>query len=125
MDLLVEYGADVNILFEDLPGVPCTAIIQLAVYRGYLKIVDFLFVHGVDPSIIDGADSNIIDDADQHPISYAVYSGHDSITKLFLDNGAALNLPAGTLRNIWSHSWLAAKRTTSAIEISIPSRGID
>ncbi|KAJ5371682.1 hypothetical protein N7517_003688 [Penicillium concentricum] len=84
VELLLEYGADVN--------VECTEHPNDGVRREYGRAL-FLAVEKSDEAMVDlllkgGADPEVTDIFGQPPLTYAVYRDHEAIVRSLLDHGA-------------------------------------
>ncbi|CAG8902728.1 unnamed protein product [Penicillium egyptiacum] len=82
--LLLEYGADVNVACFEHPGgerdKDFNRVLFCAVEKSDETMVNLLLEHGADPRITDLYS--------QSPLSYAVYSNCEAIVRSLLDHGA-------------------------------------
>ncbi|KAF4995982.1 hypothetical protein FDECE_12608 [Fusarium decemcellulare] len=87
VELLIEWGADVN-----LSSGPETPLSEAA-KKGHYQIVKTLLENGADPNYSYAGDIS-------SPLAIAAYSGHFKVTKLLLEAGVSPNRPlSGWFRN--------------------------
>jgi ankyrin repeat protein len=89
VQVLLEYGADVNALSHSkVSFIPSNTALHAAIAGNKSTAV-------IEILIKNGADVNAIDSHEHTPIQAAAFEGNLDITRLLLDNGADLSRKAG------------------------------